>query len=255
MNIPSSVKALLVSGLMSTVLASSAFAQSANNDEAIYHALLQAISAEKITLAQQQMYVARQVGEIATLNAQLTSLDDVKAGVEPMLGKMTTGISGQINSDYPFELDRRIPRLQALQNTMKDPAVSVGDKYRKALNVYKLEVNYGQSMEAKKGNHPIPEKRTIRVGDDRYEKDDEGKFKLDKNKQKIEIFDGSYLRYGRLAYVYIQADSSSAMRYDLETKSWVDLPKNSFADMRRAVRVASGEAAPSVVKVPILGAP
>lgn len=248
MNFPSSVKALAVSGLVSILLAPVAMAQSTGN-EAAYHDLLQAIAAEKLSLAQQQMYVAKQGGEINSLNAQLKNVDGWKAGLAPMVEKMTAGIAQQIRADYPFELDMRMPRLQRLEDVVKNPNASVSEKYQKALNVYKIEVNYGQSLDAKKGNHPLTP--TIRVGDDRYEKDDKGKFKIDKNGKKIEIFDGSFLRYGRLAYVYMQADSSEALRYDLAAKEWQQLPKSNIADIRRGVRIAAGEAAVNVVRVPV----
>lgn len=254
--IPSSVKAFLVGGCATvalvTVSSQVALAQVSTN-EATYARLLEAIAAQKISLAQQELFVSQQDAEIESLNAQIDKIDSLKASIDPMIGKMTTGIAAEIRSDYPFEMDRRGPRLQSLEKTVSDPAASVGEKYRKALNVYKLEVNYGQSMEAKKGNHPI--NPTIRVGDDRFVKDENGKIKFDRNGEKEEIFDGSYLRYGRLAYVYLQADGSQAMRYDLAAKEWVDLPKKSIADIRRGVKIASGEAAPNVVKVPLFPNP
>ncbi len=254
MNIPSSVKGLAVVGFVSALLVPGAYAQTATQNEASYSALLQAIASEKISLAQQELFVANQGGEIELLNAQIASVDDLKSSIEPMVGKMTTGIAAQINSDYPFEMDRRIPRLESLENTVADPTVSIAEKYRKALNVYKLEVNYGQSLEAKKGNHPV--NPTIRVGDDRWVKNEDGTIKFDKKTgEREEIFDGSYLRYGRLAYVYLAADSSGAMRYDLSQKAWVDLPKRNIVDIRRAVRIANGEAAPNVVRVPIINTP
>jgi len=251
--ISAKVKALTATGLVAVILVPSAFAQTTGN-EAAYSELLQAIAAKKITLAQQQLFVSKQGVKISSLNSQIDGLDDWKVAIAPMLGKMATGITGQVNSDYPFEMDRRIPRLQSLENTLNNPDASIGDKYRKALNVYKLEVNYGQSMEAKKGNHPI--NPTIRVGNDRWVKDENGEPKINKKTGlREEIFDGTYLRYGRLAYVYLQADSSQAMRYDLAAKEWVDLPKKHIADIRRGVKIASGEAAPNVVKVPLFPNP
>lgn len=250
--IPTKVKALAIAGLTAVILVPAASAQTSGN-EAAYIDLLEAIAAQKTSLAQQEFFVSQQDVKINSLNSQIDGLDDLKATIDPMLGKMTTSIAGKIKSDYPFEMDRRLPRLQSLEASIKDPNTAVGDKYRKALNVYKIEVNYGQGMEAKKGDHPI--NPTIRIGEDRWEKDEEGKVKLDKNGNKIPILDGSYLRYGRLAYVYLQADSTQAMRYDLNENKWVDLPKSSIADIRRGVKIASGEAAPNVVKVPLFPNP
>ena len=260
MNISASVnslvglKSLVFVGFVTAMLATSASAQTAEQNEAAYKALLQAIATEKVSLAQQQLFVAQQDGEISSLNQQLAGVDDLKASIEPMVGKMTTSITGQVNSDYPFEMDRRIPRLESLEATVADPNASIVDKYRKALNVYKLEVNYGQSLDAKKGNHPVsPSSRT---GVDRWVKNDDSTIKYDKKTGlEEEIFDGSYLRYGRLAYVYLDADSSGAMRYDLNLRQWVDLPKKNIVDIRRAVRIANGEAAPKVVRVPVFNTP
>jgi len=251
-NIPSSVKAFLIGGAVAMTIAPSALAQ-ASADEVAYSNILEAISAQKISLAQQKLFVAQQDAEIKSLNEQIDGVEEWKASIDPMVGKMTTSIANKIKSDYPFDLNRRLPRLQSLEKTIKDPAATVGEKYRKALNIYKLEVNYGQSMEAQKGDHPI--NPTIRVGDDRFEKDEDGKVKLDKNGLPVEVFDGSYLRYGRLAYVYLQADGSQALRYDLNAREWVELPKSSIADIRRGVKIASGEAAPNVVRAPLFPNP
>ncbi len=249
-----SLKSFVVMGMATTMLATFASAQTPEQNAAAYKSILQAIAAEKVSLAQQQLFVARQDGEISSLNQQLASVDELKAAIEPMVGKMTAGIARQVNSDYPFEMDRRLPRLESLQATIADPNASIVDKYRKVLNVYKLEVNYGQSLEAKKGNHPV--NPTIRVGDDRWVKNDDGTIKYDKKTGlREEIFDGTYLRYGRLAYVYLDADSSGAMRYDLKQQKWVDLPKKNIVDIRRAVRIANGEAAPKVVRVPVFNTP
>ena len=255
----STVKVLLTTGFMSSVFMPSiivptALAQSANSNEARYSSLLQEIADVKLNLAKQRLYVANQKEQIKGLNGQIKNIGPLKASIAPMIAKMTAGIERQINADYPFEMDRRQARLQALKDTIKDPNTKISDKYRKALNVYKLEVNYGQSMEAKKGNHPT--NPTIRIGDDKWVKNDDGSIKVDeKTGEREEIFDGTYLRYGRLAYVYLDANGVNAMRFDLKSREWVDVPKGKVVEIRKAVRIANGEAAPRVVMVPVIPAP
>ncbi len=253
--IPSSVRLLLISvttGCVSAVLASSAFAQS-SNAEIQYKQLLRQKMDAQIRLEQNRLFVAQQNLRIKELNNQLGRVAGLKKAITPMVEKMVSNIDTQINSDFPFNMDERIPRLQTVKGALKDPNASIVDKYRKALNIYKAEVNYGMSLETKKGNHPINPRADKLEGDDRYEKDENGNVIYDKKTgQPTLIYDGKYLRYGRLAYVYMDNDGVSALRYDLDKREWVEVPKSEVTAIRRAVRVASGEAAPVVVAAPIV---
>ncbi len=229
-----------------------AHAQSASSNEAEYHNLLESIAAAKLTLAQRRLYIEGQEKKIASLHEQLGRVDALKQSIEPMIGKMVTNISEQIHSDYPFLKDRRLSRLESLKGTMKDKNASIGDKYRKALNIYKFEVNYGAKMDYEKGNHPIHPVMDKCKGDDCFEKDENGKVRVDPvTHQKIRKYDGKYLRYGRLAYIYMDNDGKSALRYDLKQKKWVEISKDKIVAVRRAVRIASGEAGTKVVMAPV----
>ena len=256
MRVPSSVRVLLSCGIGVIVLAPSALAQSSASSEAEYHNLLESIASAKTVLAQNQIYVAAQEKKIASMHKQLAGVGDLTTAMEPMVGKMLTNIDAQIHSDFPFLYDKRIARLEAFRKTVKDDKASIVDKYRKALAIYKFEVNYGMSMESVKGNHPVHPVMDKCKGDDCFEKDKDGKVKIDKaTGLPIRKYDGRYLRYGRLAYVYMDNDGVSALRYDLSKKKWVNVPKSQVTPIRRAVRIASGEAAPAVVMVPVSPSP
>ena len=253
--IPSRIRIFLASGVACLCVAPVALAQTPSANEAAYHTLLQQIADQKISIAQKQVFIARQGDQMKALKAQLDGMDDLKASVKPMLAKMVAGIEREFKADYPFEQDAREFRIESLKTLAADENASVGSIYRKALSVYQIEVNYGQGLDAFKGNNPIPERRVARNTDDElYEKEDDGKFKLDKNLQRVEIYDGNYLRYGRTAFVYMNNDGGDAQRYDLETRAWVALKGNTAA-IRRAIRVSKGEVAPGVVVAPVLPMP
>ncbi len=244
---------MLVCGFTSALLAPSTFAQSAAGNEADYHNLLEAIASAKLSLEQNRLFIAGQQDKISSLRKQLAGVDDLKASVEPMIGKMVTSINAQIKSDYPFMYERRLSRLDALNETFKSEDASIGDKYRKALNIYKFEVNYGVSLETEKGNHPIHPVMDKCKGDDCFEKDEKGKVKVDPvTHEKVRKYDGRYLRYGRLAYVYMDNDGKTALRYDLKQRKWVEIPSDKVVAIRRAVRIASGEAGAKVVMTPVV---
>lgn len=265
----SSLKAVISTVAVYAAFSPAALAQDASNNEAIYSELLQAIADQKLTIAQKQVFIAGQEAELASLEKQLEGLDDLKAAVPPMIDKMTAAIENEIAADYPFDLDGRMFRLGQLQTMVANPDAKLVEKFRKALTVYKIEVNYGQSLESYQGNHPVTP--TIRQGDDRYKKDEEdeflGEFELDKNNQQIEIFDGNYLRYGRTAFVYLNNDGSDPLRYDLNYEPsaeelaecqgnktrcrWRKISKGKAVEIRRAIRVSRGEIAPTVVAAPV----
>lgn len=262
----SSCKAVLLCGVLSSVGASTVFAQTSDENAAEYSALLQQIADRKLSIAQKQVFVAGQEDEISSLETQLEELDGIKEAVPAIVEKMTAAIEGEIAADYPFATDERLARLARLQDMVANPEARLVEKYRTALDVLKIEVNYGQSLETYPGNHPI--NPTIRNGDDRYEKNDDGSIKLDeKTFQPIEIFDGNYMRYGRTAFVYLSKNGSGPLRYDLgyeptaeeladcqgsvEKCRWRKVPGGKSVEIRRAIRVSRGEVAPTVVAAPV----
>ncbi|MBL4871715.1 MAG: DUF3450 domain-containing protein [Robiginitomaculum sp.] len=251
--ISSRVRVLLIAGAVCAYIAPSVTAQTQSANEKAYHILLQQIADKKITIAHKQVFIAGAQDQAESLKAQIDGLGDVKASVQPMLDKMVAGIEREIAADFPFKKDARLARLNRLKTMVANDKISVGEKYRNALNIYKIEVNYGQSLEAYKGNHPISP--TIRLGEDRYLKDEKGEFEINKKtNQKIEIFDGDYLRYGRTALVYLNVDGSDPYRYDLENGEWVSL-SGAGTSVRRAIRIAYGEVAPGVVMAPVTPSP
>ncbi|WP_371397515.1 DUF3450 domain-containing protein [Fretibacter rubidus] len=228
--------------------------------EASYAALLEQIDNLKLTIAQREVYLATQQEKIDSLNGQIESSDDLAATINPMLEKMATAIENEIKTDIPFKIGERFARLDKLKEDLASPDVRPSDKMRRALQIYDIEVGYGISLEAYGGNHPKTPGARYAACEADVESEACG---LSKNLTaalaggrtlrdiRDEIFDGDYLRYGRLALSYMNADGTSAMRYDPETKDWVDLNAAQALELRRGLRTARGEAAPAVVRAPV----
>lgn len=226
-----------------------AYAQS--SDVADYKILLQQIDDAKLRVARQEMLVAGQKDKMSFLRSEIAAVKETKSVAPPMIDKMVAALSEQIEMDYPFEEGARNDRLERLKTLVAKPDSNFADKYRRALDILKIEVNYGQSMQYYQGDHPLTP--TIREGDDRYQKDENGEIEIDKKTgKKIEIFDGNFLRYGRLAYIYLNNDGSSPLQYDRASRNWVELPNNRADELRRAIRIARGEVAPGVVYAPVM---
>lgn len=253
---------------LSTALNSNGIAQESDAGDA-YAALLQQIEDVKLATAQKEVFIKSQKAKIADLRAQKAGIPATSASVGPLLEKMAVAIENEINSDYPFKVAERYARLEDFRDTLADKAASPGQKMRKALNIYGIEVGYGNTVSAYVGNNPkTPGTRFAACEADESSKacgltnDHKKKMGYDEagnptgrgatvSDLKEELMDGAYLHYGRLALVYLEFDSSEAWRYDKEAKDWVELSGGDVLDVRRAVRIARGQSAPGVVSAPV----
>lgn len=254
--------------VMSTALAPNGLSQEADAGDK-YAALLKQIEDVKLATAQKEVYINSQRQKIANLRAQIAGIPATSATVEPLLNKMAASIESEILSDYPFKIDERLIRLDKFRETLADQTATPGSKMRQALNIYGIEVGYGNSVAAYVGNNPMtPGTRYAACEADESSKacglteDHKKKMGYDKDGNKTgngatlsdlkeEILDGAYLHYGRLALVYLEFDSSEAWRYDKEAKSWTELSGGDILDVRRAVRIARGQSAPGVLAAPV----
>lgn len=234
-----------------------------------YAALLQQIADVKLATAQKEVYVNSQQQKIEGLKAQIAAIPATSAAVEPLLEKMAASIESEILSDYPFKIEERLIRLDKFRETLADKEATPGAKMRQALNIYGIEVGYGNQVAAYVGDNPsTPGTRYAACEADESSKacglTDDIKKKMGYDAEgnptgngatlsdmKESLKDGAYLHYGRLALVYLEFDSSEAWRYDKESKSWVELSGGDILDVRRAVRIARGQSAPGVLAAPI----
>jgi hypothetical protein len=253
------------------VSASSVSVASAQESDAAdkYAALLQQIADVKLATAQKEIYINTQKQKIADIRAQIAGIPATKATVDPLLKKMAASIEDEIKKDYPFRVAERYARLDDFQETLADPAATPGQKMRKALNIYGIEVGYGNMVGAYVGNNPkTPGARFAACESDELSKacgltddlmrkmgyDEDGNRGLvgaTVADLKEELQDGVYLHYGRLAFVYLEFDSSEAWRYSKELKDWEQLDGADVLEVRRAVRIARGQSAPGVLAAPI----
>ena len=234
-----------------------------------YAALLQQIADVKLATAQKEIYLNTQKQKIESIRAQIAGIPATTATIDPLLSKMAASIEDEINKDYPFRVAERFARLDDFRETLSDPEATPGQKMRKALNIYSIEVGYGNTVSAYVGDNPkTPGTRFAACEADESSKacgltdDHKKKMGYDEDGKptgngasvadlKEELKDGVYLHYGRLALVYLEFDSSQAWRYDKEAKDWEQLAGADVLEVRRAVRIARGQSAPGVLAAPI----
>ena len=190
-----------------------------------YRAVLQQIDNMKLFVDQQDIYLRGQAGDIEALQRQLGSVEQVKRGMVPMMLLMAAEIERSVEEDMPFKLRERKERLERLKDTLADPSVTPTEQYRQVLAAYKNEVAYGQGMDSYEGAHP--------------------------NKPGVKV---DFLMFGRLSLVYMTKDESELGYFDMASREWKSIDPSNALQVRQAIRIANGEAAPEIVFAPMTGA-
>ena len=194
----------------------------ADNAVREYRAVLQQKDNIALFVAQQDIFLQSQKSEISSLRRQLGTVEQIKQGMSPMMLKMAAEIEDAIKADLPFNLPERLARVERMKNVLADPDVSPAEQYRQVLNAFKIEVSYGQGIDSYEGIHPTKPGNVV-----------------------------NFLRFGRVALLYMTKDESEVGRYNLETRSWDALNGADAIALRQAVRISKGEAAPNIVYAPV----
>src|SRR5690606_19039820 len=118
--------------------------------------------------------------------------EETQAEVMPLLQRMLSSLEQFIELDVPFLEDERADRLAQLKELMVRPEVTVAEKYRRVLEAYQIESDYGRTLEAWRGS-----------------------LEVDGTPRVVE-----FLRLGRLMLFYQTLDGHTQGYWDNSTRAW-----------------------------------
>ena len=95
--------------------------------------------------------VKSQETEMATMTRQLGEIETTSREVLPMMQKMVTTLDDFVKLDMPFLPEERTNRIAALKDMMTRADVSISEKYRRIVEAYQIEIEYGRTIEAYQG--------------------------------------------------------------------------------------------------------
>lgn len=104
--------------------------------------------------AQLRELVAAQRKELAGYQQQLDGIERTQEAVTPQMRRMVEVLGEFIAADLPFLPDERSDRLAQLQDLLPRADVSLAEKYRRILEAYQVESDYGRTLEAWRGELP-----------------------------------------------------------------------------------------------------
>jgi len=168
--------------------------------------------------------VGSQEKEIGSLRDQLDQVDAVGRSVTPLMMRMIAALDSFVALDVPFLLHERTKRIEDLRRLMVRADVSVSEKFRLIMEAYQAEAEYGRTIEAYRAAlQPAGDGATV-----------------------------DFLRFGRIALVYLTLDESEVGVWDQETRSWKQLDSSFVPDVRHGLRVARKQVAPDLITLPLL---
>lgn len=156
--------------------------------------------------------------QIESLKQQILSIEQTEQGIMPLMDSMLTALSDFIASDTPFLMNERQQRIAELKTLLVSSKVTISEKYRRVLEAFQIEIEYGRTIEAYR------------------EKNSEG--------QMVE-----FLRVGRVGLYSISLDGQSMSYWDRNEKAWNALDDSFKAGLEAGMRVAKQQSAPEFFDV------
>lgn len=166
--------------------------------------------------------VQSQNDEMAAMERQLEEVDKTSREVGPLMVRMLDTLDRFVELDVPFLLDERSDRIERLQEMMNRADVTISEKYRRIIEAYQVEMDYGRTVEAyeaKQGDGP--DARTVQ-----------------------------FLRIGRVGLLYQTLDGEETGFWDGTSKRWV--VDDSYAgSFKEGIAVAKKTRAPELLVIPV----
>lgn len=162
--------------------------------------------------------VSSQQQQVDEMTKQLGEIETTAREVLPMMEKMLVTLDQFVQLDLPFLIEERSNRVAQLKDLMSRADVSTSEKYRRIVEAYQIEMEYGRTIEAYQG----------KVGDKTVD----------------------FLRAGRIALMYQTLDGKQTGYWDVASKSWKQ--DNDYQDgIRAGLKVAKKQAAPDFIAVAV----
>jgi hypothetical protein len=165
-------------------------------------------------------------GQTATLDDIALSMDQVDVinrQIFPLMERMIDGLQQSVALDIPFLMDERVKRIANLSDIMERSDVSVAEKFRKVMEAYQIELDYGTSNEWYR--------QSLDIGG--------------------AVREYNMLRVGRIGLYFQSDDTNITGWYNREAGAFEILGNEHRSEVRKGIRVARQLIAPELILLPV----
>lgn len=167
--------------------------------------------------------IEHQYQELEYLEKETVRVTHLDREILPLVEEMLTKLKIFIKSDMPFLPEERNDRLNSLELMLNRADVSVAEKFRRVLEAYQIENDYGRTLEVYAGQ--LTEEKAGRMVD--------------------------YLRVGRNLLFYKSQNGEEIARWDNKSKSWLTIDKKHHREIKKAYLIAKNQRAPELLLLPL----
>ena len=192
-----------------------------------YKTVIKVVDGLKVYNNLLQRQIDNQESEKVALDESIKNVALIERQIIPLMTRMLDSLEEFIQLDTPFLIDERNARLDRLRGMMERSDVTAAEKFRRVLEAYTIETDYGRTIEAYKGSVDI-----------------------DGRTQEVD-----FLRIGRVSLTYQSVGGNHTGAWDNDTRGWVELPPEVYkTQVATGLRIARKQVAPDMVVVPVAAA-
>lgn len=184
-----------------------------------YRSLHSRLSTLETYNKQLSLQVNSQNKEITSLEKQISSIEETKEFIAPLITRMIAAYNELVQKDIPFLKAQRMSVANKLTQMEKQGEKSLSKMYREVMSAYKNEYDFSNNIEAYQG---------------------------DLDDKKVD-----FLRVGRVGLYYLSLDSLEGGYYDKIQNKFISLDKKYLLEIKHALKIAKKQSAPNVLILPI----
>ncbi len=184
------------------------------------------IRLEDLSVYNQQMQrlLDDQQAELHKKETQMRDIVQMQQQIVPFLQRMVDVLAEFVALDVPFLPDERRQRIEQLKQLMQRSDISVTEKYRRIMEAYRVEAEYGHTIESYQGTlNGEGEPRQV-----------------------------EFLRLGRTGLYYLTLRGDAGGFWLPASKQWVPLEASLLESLDKAIRIAKKQAPPDLIVLPVM---
>ncbi|EGU46401.1 hypothetical protein VII00023_03078 [Vibrio ichthyoenteri ATCC 700023] len=167
--------------------------------------------------------IVNQEQEMANIDAQVQEIKVTRQGVVPLMYQMVDALKLRIDADAPIKKQQRFKRVEKLQVLMTRADISDAEKYRRILEAYQIEMDYGTKLGLYQGQITL-------AGENR---------------------EADILHLGRIALIARSLNGNTFWAWDKQANDWVEVDSSLKSELDKAYAMAAKQTAPSLITVPV----
>jgi len=192
-----------------------------------YRSVTKVVDGLRVYNALLQTQLNNQESEMQALSESIANVALIERQIIPLMTRMVDALEEFVALDTPFLMKERTERVDRLRDMMERSDVTAAEKFRRVIEGYQIENDYGRTIEAYKGTTPI-------------------------NGNELEV---DFLRIGRVALLYQTVGAAHTGAWDNTTNTFVELPPATYKkQVSDGLKIARKQVAPDLLIVPV-GAP